>query len=1307
MNKATETNVPDSIRPYLNEIAERLWAGRAAVMVGAGFSKNAGKDFPDWNRLGDIFNEKASGVVPEIGEQKYQNVLRLAEEVQAAIGRPALENLIQASIPDLSVEPSYLHIKLLEFPWDDIFTTNYDTLLERASAKVVTRRYEPVVNKEDLPYAEKPRIVKLHGSFPSERPFIITEEDYRRYPQDYAPFVNTVQQALLENTFCLIGFSGDDPNFLQWIGWIRDNLGKDKTQKIYLVGTFDLSPARRKLLAQRGITVVDFSCCDDIGKHDHRNALDRFIKFIEAKRPNAIDWPSDNMTMVPSRDKDRIEAMRDIREEWRDKRLKYPGWLILPYENRNNLWRNTNYWINFLPNPEEPAHGLDIQYVFELIWRLERCLMPVSDNIAEVCVKLLKKYWPFQNQSPAADCLIHLEDEKFQSLPWHEIKQAWLSIALAMLRHYREEGSLDKWRESEKQLRGLWGFLSDEQKEFMNYEGFLFSLFTLDIPAAKERLENWQPNPTQPYWMTKRATALAEMGQPNMKQLIQSSLVESRRKSANAANKPDYVMVSREAYQMLLLHFIDRADSWNIDIPATHEEEQQVKKMVEQECRVGKAIDSSPDDGIEQNTSKRSFEESWDNVCDRKNDGIHSEWRQKLRKIREEKRSVEEKKQNARWEEIKAFRCDPWNELELFNATLKNPPETPVNGIIEKRTFDIGHISRVYRFGSSDEEREDAWAFLRFCEEIGLPHRIGISVWSQETTRASLQRLSQISLFWATATLCRLGDNKGIDKLFSREFVRNIKAEDADRLVQSYLNALQKSQQDIRVGDAFTRSNFGVRLAGLLPEVISRLCCKCSTKMKHQVFELIAQLYASPDRHKYSHVWNLTSRLLRSMSKLEQYQLIPNLLKIQFPGTLDHLTGKDRFENPLLALGIDGNHDYEPAVEIPAGVIEQLLLQGKSDDSGLRSWAIFSLLKLHEFQLLNAEQASQFADVLWHKTDSSNLPDINGIYKSTYLAFPFPQGIDVAGLFRNYIKKSSFPIQQDEQEKRVSLTGGSSPLVHEIIEANRNGEGIWTQEDAVEILQRLLDWWDADKEWLKKEKPEEPWSLYDEFRSRFIRLLQLVSWVVGPKISSGSTDEVKKSLERLLIETRDYGLPVLEAEASCCHIFPERTNDLTSRIYEDLTSGNDSTSRDALRAIAKLLLTCRNGEFQSSEHNPVSMLRDYLTWCPVNLIGFALQILRHLLNKNPTVFSGDLETATLKRLERLLKETDYETETPNVNFEEKLDTRLASVSLAATLWKYYQDKEESTPEVLETWQTVAQDPDEFYEIRNAWEDSIS
>lgn len=61
MKQISENNVSnkvdDNIRPYLNEIAERLWPSpaHASIMVGAGFSKNANKDFPDRSTLGDLF----------------------------------------------------------------------------------------------------------------------------------------------------------------------------------------------------------------------------------------------------------------------------------------------------------------------------------------------------------------------------------------------------------------------------------------------------------------------------------------------------------------------------------------------------------------------------------------------------------------------------------------------------------------------------------------------------------------------------------------------------------------------------------------------------------------------------------------------------------------------------------------------------------------------------------------------------------------------------------------------------------------------------------------------------------------------------------------------------------------------------------------------------------------------------------------------------------------------------------------------------------------------------------------------------
>jgi hypothetical protein len=1236
---AAEVDVADPIRPYLNEIAERLWAERAAVMVGAGFSKNAGNSFPDWNQLGEIFYQKAHGVTPDPAKQKYLNVLRLAEEVQAAIGRPALENLLRSNIPDLNIEPSGLHVELLELPWVDVFTTNYDTLLERASSKVVTRRYEPVVNKEDIPYAIKPRIVKLHGSFPSECPFIITEEDYRRYPHEYAPFVNTVQQALLENTFCLIGFSGDDPNFLEWIGWIRDNLGKDKTQKIYLVGVFDLSSARLQLLAKRGIIVVDLSCCDGIEKHDHRKALNRFFEYLRSQKPDALYWPYNSESTHPAHGADRIEEVQKITEQWRRQRLAYPGWLILPHGNRENLWAYTNAWVDYLPRLEESPSGLDIQYAFELIWRLDRCLMPIFNNIAVFCEKLLEKYWPFHNGNTPANCKIHPEGEKFQDLPWNDIQQAWLAIAVAMLRFYREEGYLDKWKEAENRLMSLTDNLSAEQKEFLNYEGFLFSLFTLDLPNAKQRLENWRPNEAQPYWMAKRAAGLAEIGLLSEAETISRDALESVRKKLNQkVGTADLTLVSLESNAMLLGKYIQEASA------------------------LGKGEWGTLQDSREQ------F--------------------------------------NDRWNELKGFKCDPWNELKLFELILRNPP-VQVMTVAENREFDIGRITQTRHFSSTNQEELSAYAFLRFCEEVGLPYRIGSYTMATKTALSSLQRISRDSLFWAIATLARLGDVKAVNSLFSRESVYRFTTHEADQFIKNYLDALDKSRDDINAGNAYRNGSFGVRLAQLLPEVMSRLCCKCSSETKRRVLEFVTGIYASPDKSNYRNVKNLSNRLISSMSEVEQYSLIPNLLKIPFPEDLNLLI-KDDFENPFLLLELNQKPESAPALEIQPVLVDHLFRQAALNNLDRRCWAIISLVKLYQLQLLDDGQSQNLAEAIWRITDQYGLPDGTDFHKFMFLRFPCPKTIDPAQLFKHYVKSMAFPIQvKNNQDMRVSITNGNIPILREIIGANGKGRNIWTAEDAAEILQRLLEWWDADKERVsEKENVLEDLSpIQEEFRARFAGMLNLLADVIGPKLSIDSPNEVKTSLGRLLQEVRGFEFPCLEAEAACLHIYPDQKADVYIRINEALISNQKNIRRDGLRAIAKIILDGNNASAGSMEHDPGSMLSQYLRWCPIDSIATPLWIVDRILKNSPTSFSGSLEAATQMRLERLLRDTAYDGGNPNLNFDEKLQVRQISSILAATLWTFYRSRNLTIAEAVEKWRAACLSPDEFSEIRKPWQDT--
>ena len=280
---------------YIKEIAEAMSANHAAVMIGAGFSKNADKIsstdkwFKNWNELSDMFYETVYG---NAGPGKeYNSSLRLAQEVEITVGRPKLENILKEAVPDEDYGPSEVYTKLMELPWRDVFTTNYDTLLERAADKVSKRRYNVVVNQEDLVNSnDAPRILKLHGSFPSQRPFIITEEDYRTYPIKFAAMVNTVQQALLENVFCMIGFSCEDPNFLSWIGWIHDNLGKSSSQKIYMISIEHISEAKQKLLFDKNIIVeyldkILSSLLENKDFNDKNKIIVEFVldKFLENK----------------------------------------------------------------------------------------------------------------------------------------------------------------------------------------------------------------------------------------------------------------------------------------------------------------------------------------------------------------------------------------------------------------------------------------------------------------------------------------------------------------------------------------------------------------------------------------------------------------------------------------------------------------------------------------------------------------------------------------------------------------------------------------------------------------------------------------------------------------------------------------------------------------------------------------------------------------------------------------------------------------------------------------------------------------
>jgi len=182
--------------------------------------------------------------------------------------------------------------------------------------------------------------------------------------------VNTVQQSLLENVFCMIGFSCEDPNFLSWIGWIHDNLGKSSSQKIYMIAVLSVPEVKQKMLFDKNIIVVDLEKM--YPEKNIRQRLESFFdslrKLIEEKE-NRDRWFDISKDMIESNDsyENKIKKLKKLNDT-------YPGWVFLPWSVKfkvNSVLASLE--INYFNNEEkleDLSKDLQIDYIYEYVYFL-------------------------------------------------------------------------------------------------------------------------------------------------------------------------------------------------------------------------------------------------------------------------------------------------------------------------------------------------------------------------------------------------------------------------------------------------------------------------------------------------------------------------------------------------------------------------------------------------------------------------------------------------------------------------------------------------------------------------------------------------------------------------------------------------------------------------------------------------------------------------------------------------------------------------------------------------------------------------
>ncbi len=305
----------------LGKLKEQHDKHTVSVLVGAGFSKNAIKNFPGWDellrdlvldvygqRIAERYSRYRSGNGPfyyteeAFTDREIANIIHevgylnlVSKYIEDKGYREAIDVYIEDHLPyveesngvfKVTNRPNIpftannldVHKELLLCKWKHVYTTNYDNLLELANDTYGMDYRKITADYELTKLSEQRGIVKVHGSLVEDslsndygfdndksRRYIISADDYATYAEMHQAFSYQMKTGLLTGVFCLIGFSGNDPNFLGWLEWMKDVLDRDVTDKnkentkVYLItiGNQQIEKSRQLFYQNHHIGIVN------------------------------------------------------------------------------------------------------------------------------------------------------------------------------------------------------------------------------------------------------------------------------------------------------------------------------------------------------------------------------------------------------------------------------------------------------------------------------------------------------------------------------------------------------------------------------------------------------------------------------------------------------------------------------------------------------------------------------------------------------------------------------------------------------------------------------------------------------------------------------------------------------------------------------------------------------------------------------------------------------------------------------------------------------------------------------------------
>ena len=1240
-----------------------LWKRPGAgisVMVGSGFSRSAEKirfdadDIPMW---WEIATEMHRSLDPE-GVNDYQqgataptltgdSALRLGEEYRTEFGRSKLHELLEKLVRDHEFAPGEAHLRLLSLPWRDVYTTNWDTLLERASLRIAVTAYSVVQDMGQLPLMSQPRIVKLHGSLPAHFPLIFTEEDYRTYPIKFAPYVNTVQQAMMESLFLLIGFSGDDPNFLNWSGWVRDNLG-EAAPKIYLAGWLGLSRHRRRMLEDRGVIAIDLAehpRAQEWPDHKrHQFATEWLLHSLEMGKPyDQTTWPSpqsreissvpeylqpvvrivenvpkcqpekERRTNSPNYENEPLERVKEVLDAWAHNRRLYPGWLIFPFgQAHHDLSFRTREWelpiLDLLPQ-FQPVERL--KAIRELIWRYEILLEPISVEIETSASKVLESINSIER---SIEGVCETRDD------WPDIRDAWRMVALALVTDARYECKQALFEHRLKALIPL-SREDPDSAHRMQQERCLWAAYSLDFDQLNRQLEDWDVENCDPAWMLRKAALLTEAQRFDKSSgLIQKALNTLR---LNVPRGKSIAVASRE--------------SWAIACKITRENQLEVQRD---------------------------------------------------------------------WDRFASQRCDASAEIEHITRTLQGIEQQK-----QAPSFDfvLRESSRIEFSNAGHARMIAAYRAIRLPEVTGLPLFINPSGDDIITFQMAsgflalaadaLVKTNPELAVRLVLRICRSDGDEGLQRVLSRTRIAVLSDHSVETLAATCMGAIEYALPLLSTTSGYGGGISWFERMRVALEVLSRLAPRLQSDMVEAALSVALKCYETTEVAQ--HLWlgppvgNLLKRSWVALPRVRRAKRVFELLTAPIVG-FEGFEGSTKCPDPgVLVSPEDFPSIRTPAIDTQYRNAIDFLRRGLGGSKSAQRRAVLRLMPLVESDSLTDEERSDIAAALWSTSDPIASNSLDGVSPLDWVYLTLPE-VEQGMADRSFRDKWLTPSHNTQCEKPSS----SSDFIIQIGAAITGLEAqerrfylsIGDQQHIVAHIERVVD-------------------MYSSSSGTFSSGVGTAIRHMGPlvakvEIPDAIAERIMQKVENLLSAksesmgrlsdflTNDRIAVAFAVVPGLVKALPEHVESLSRWLNAGLSSEETPRARGAISAMQTWLIRSAKSEMVPVPNDLVRDLGAIIASGRRPALSNALNFARLVFEKGLPIQRDTIGPPSLRGLTFLADELRYES---NQDSDADVHThRLHCTELAISMAKHGYENDATVAK----WLDIGRN-DPFPEIRNA------